>query len=225
MIIQSNPFPFVSASGDDGLLGQYLFENNLNDSSGNGRNATAPNGVTYVPGKIGTYAASLNGTNQYIELPALSDWDELDSKDFSCFFWFKSTDKSQVHQIIGNYSTLTAISPTPNQYWNMPTLTSGYPYVNYRRDNTESKNFIGSFDVCDDTWRLLGYVKDGTTLELWVNNVKLGSNSLSTEGSCANNQPVRIGVQYGRYKAMSIDNLRLYNRVLTTAEKTALYNE
>ena len=204
-------------------LAFYEFENNLNDSSGNGRTATAPNSLTYGTGIVGTYSAELDGIDQYIDLPSLTDWNELNGKDFSCFFWFKSTNANN-GQIIGNSSRLVGSSPA--NYWMNITNTNG-TIRNYYVPTSPGtvKAFNGTINVCDGDWHLLGYVKDGLTIEGWVDNAIDASETLATDGSVDSGEPVRVGVHFGRFKDMAIDNLRLYDRVLTTEEKTALYNE
>ena len=229
MIIQNSaPFPLTPAGGiPTDALAFYEFENNLNDSSGNSRTATAPNSLTYGTGKIGTYSADIDGTSQYIELPADAVWDDLNGEDFSCFMWFKSTDKALAYQVIGNYSTLTAVGPTPNQFWQLVTnQTTGTGRAVYRRDNgAQLAGVNGTTDICDGDWHYIGFVKDGVTIELWVDNVREGTASLSVDGTCANNQEIRVGIQFARYQALAIDNLRIFDRLLTADEKTALYNE
>jgi hypothetical protein len=45
------------------FLAWYPFEGNAQDASGNGYNGTLSNGVTFVAGKIGAFAAQFNGSN------------------------------------------------------------------------------------------------------------------------------------------------------------------
>jgi hypothetical protein len=231
MLLLASPFPIKPPTGGaipTDYEAFYEFENNLNDSSANGNTATdGGTSVTYTTGKFGTYAVVTNGTTQYIQLPTNSVWDELNGKNLSFFVWFKSTDTSLPYQVVGNYSTLTATGPTPNQFWQLVTNQStGTARVVYRRDNAaELAGANGTTNVCDGSWHLLGYVKNGLTIELWVDNVMENSATLSSDGSCANNQPVRFAVQFARYQAETLDNSRIYPDVLTTEEKTALWNE
>ena len=52
------------------LVAQLPFENNTLDNSQNLNRAAAYGGVTYAAGRIGSSAASLNGTNAFVQLPA-----------------------------------------------------------------------------------------------------------------------------------------------------------
>jgi hypothetical protein len=227
LISTPQPFPIPSAVAEDTLLALYEFEDNVNDTSGNSRNATAPNGISYTTGIIGSKAGTLNGTNQYVELPALADWDDLDGVDFSVFLWFNSTDNSETNsQIIGNYSTLASGGPTPNQFWYLNTINTGQVRSTYRRDNgAETVVASSTTDIVDGSDHFVGFIKRGLDLEIWVDNVKENTATLLFDGSCANNQPVRIGVNFGRYLAMTADQCRLYKKALSVSEINALYNE
>ena len=65
----------------------YAFENNANDTSGNGNNGT-PSGITYVTGKVGSYAANFNGTTAYVGSSLRT------AGDFSVALWVKTTGSS-----------------------------------------------------------------------------------------------------------------------------------
>lgn len=60
-------FDLLATSGDETVLGDWRFDNNLNDSSALGFNLTGFNSPTYAAGKVGTHALELNGTNQRAE--------------------------------------------------------------------------------------------------------------------------------------------------------------
>jgi O-glycosyl hydrolase len=54
---------FVLTNVTPAFLAWYPFEGNAQDASGNGYNGTLSNGVTFVAGKIGAFAAQFNGSN------------------------------------------------------------------------------------------------------------------------------------------------------------------
>jgi hypothetical protein len=71
--------PLVKAQSTSGLVAYYPFDGNANDFSGNGRNGTEYNGITYAPGIKGQ-AANFNGTNAYIKaLPQQNLWGDSGS--------------------------------------------------------------------------------------------------------------------------------------------------
>jgi len=56
----------AEAPNSAALVAHYEFENNADDSSGNGNNGTLMGGATYGLGKVGLAALSLNGTDAYV---------------------------------------------------------------------------------------------------------------------------------------------------------------
>ena len=86
----------------DGLVAHYEFENNADDSSGNGNDGEEFGGVSYVDGVIGQ-AASFDGVDDFIEIADSSD---LDLLTFTVVFWTKTfhEDIYQTHQVWVNKS-------------------------------------------------------------------------------------------------------------------------
>ena len=66
----------LTVSSSRGLVGWWKFDEGSGttaaDSSGNGNTMNLVNGVSWVAGKIGSYAISANGTNQYGTVPAVN---------------------------------------------------------------------------------------------------------------------------------------------------------
>jgi hypothetical protein len=68
----------AAATGEDGLVLHYEFEETLIDSSPQLFNAIASDEITYAAGKIGDLSASLGANNEYIQLPAtIVDYNEI----------------------------------------------------------------------------------------------------------------------------------------------------
>jgi hypothetical protein len=68
---------------------------------------------------------------------------------------------------------------------------------------------------------------DGTTIRVYIDNVLAGTKNHPglMEGSGSATGPLVLGFFNSSYWQGSIDDLRLYDRVLTTAEIHSLYNE
>jgi len=230
MLILPHPPKKIISSGipTDGLLGEYLFEDNVLDTSGNTRNATAVNLPTYATGRVGSKCIVLNGVNQFVEFPILPAWQELNGVDFTCGVWAKTIDNSSGHHLIGTFATLTPTSPVPNQYWSMGGPdTSGDMLLDSRVANG-ARRWLTSpkyLTVTDGNWHFYIYEKSGLTVNHYVDNVLVGTATIASDGSTANNQQLRLGVIFARFLAVSVDALRFYDRVLTTEGRTALYNE
>ncbi len=68
------------------LVAQYEFENNTNDTSGQGRNAVAHNGPTYGAGRFGK-AMHFDGIDDYVDIDPFKYTN--DDGEFTLTFWFK----------------------------------------------------------------------------------------------------------------------------------------
>ena len=71
-----------------GLVAHYEFEGTANDSSGNGRNGTAMGDPIFVAGKIGQ-AISLDGIGDYVEITGYKGI--LGANPFSISAWIRTT--------------------------------------------------------------------------------------------------------------------------------------
>ena len=75
-----------------GLYLSYNFNGNLNDSSGNNRNATQNGTITYGVGRKGVAGTAINfGANSYIKTPVLPS-----SNVWSFSFWIKTTQNNKI---------------------------------------------------------------------------------------------------------------------------------
>jgi hypothetical protein len=68
-----------------GLVTYWAADGNALDSSGNGHNGTLQNGAGFGPGIVGQ-AFALNGVNQYVSVPASTDW-AFGSGPFTVALW------------------------------------------------------------------------------------------------------------------------------------------
>lgn len=75
------------------------------------------------------------------------------------------------------------------------------------------------------TWSHIIGTWDGITIHIYVNNALAGSRIHDTPVPRQAVGPLILGYFLGDYWAGSIDDLRVYNRILTPAERTELYNE
>jgi len=95
----------LGTSLDSNIYGVYNGDN-VNDSSGNARNGTNVNGVTFTTGKVGN-ALTFNGSSNYVALPN-SSFDF--TGDFSISTWVKIPSAPSAAGFIfhnGNYDVAT----------------------------------------------------------------------------------------------------------------------
>ena len=78
--------PIASASLSDGLVAYYPFNGNADDESGNGNNGTPHGEVSYVDGVIGN-AASFDGINDYVRIAQSPTLNNLQTMTLT--YWIK----------------------------------------------------------------------------------------------------------------------------------------
>ena len=207
----------------DGLVAYYPFNGNAYDKSGNGNNGTILGGATFSEDHYGNPngALSCDGIDDYVALPNESSFDLT---EFSIVMWIKVPDYSKENWLIskgfyfGNYTiTINEVShPWPGY--------AGYVH------QTASGNWSTFIDLSGPV-PLNEYFQVAVTVgpagfKGYING-NLKRQVISTTSPKLNDDPVTIGA--GGYDSISdfflgdIDDVRIYNRVLSDSEVTELY--
>ena len=218
MIINSFIFATSSTLWNN-LLSYYTADNTPNDSKGS-INGTLFNGATYGTGKINN-GFSLDGVNDFVDFGNNFDFDGSTAFTFS--FWMNLsnlTDKTIIGKwnsgnfgylffLIGSKLRIALSNNVSTNILRIDTvnsLTTGLKHIVISYDG--SKNVSGLTVKIDNTSQSL------TTL----NNTLTGS--ISTTDSFRISPNV-VGLNY---MVGIIDELAIWNRVLTATEVTELYN-
>jgi hypothetical protein len=196
----------------------YAFEGNALDTSGNGFNGTAT-AVSYVTGKVGAQAAQFNGSSSYVSVPrSITD-------NFTVAMWVKTTDSA---------------GSAGGQWWSGKGLVDGEvggggadwgtAIVNGKfalgvGSTSGDTTIASSVNVNDGTWHHLAATRDNSSgaIAVYVDGVLRGSGTGPT-GSRTWPPNLRIGsIQTGNnFLNGTIDDVRLYDRILTGGEISAL---
>ncbi len=208
-VISVNSLGKVTKSLENGLVGYWTFDEGTGsalayDSSGYGNNATwNGTGGHYQQGKIGD-AALFNGSSDYLTVTQ----SQLTNSTFCS--WILSTSPATLANMVGGSGIITypAISGT----------FRNYDGVAWRTSTTTISQSVW-YHVC---MSFAGGTKD---LKLYVN----GSQEYSGIGlsTYTSGQLRTIGRYYAsavRYWIGMIDDLKIYNRVLSGTEIQNLYN-
>lgn len=189
-----------------GLLAFYNFSDNA-DASGNGVSLTNDNGVTFSAGKIGN-AANFNGGNRlysnYQILPA------------SVSFWIKTNSFGGFK----NMFAMTADNDTKAIY-----LVQGLSDGKLRFYSDNGSILTSSAQVADNQWHHIVVNATGGQISIWVDG-SLDATAAGNVGSYGSISKFGWGAypHGGDFLTGQLDAGGFWNRALTSAEVTELYN-
>lgn len=209
-------------ASSNGLVAEWLFNGNANDTSGNGMNGTA-SGATLTAGRGGqaNTAYSFNGSNNYIALTNTTPLN-FTGGQFTVSSWVK----------LGTLPTSSAwydiLSSTGGGDWSVGINAAANGSGLLRMTKiSQIDSPIGPV-IPQNTWKLLTVVFNGpspATVSYYVDGA-LANTVTWTYGGQGNFAPAtkRIGSRASSgYFNGTIDDIRVYNRALSPEEITSLY--
>ncbi len=199
------------------LAAYYKLDGNTLDSSGANNNGTINGNVTFIPGKIGTNAASFDGTNGYIQIPVSI------RNDFTIAFWARTTatggtpqwynGKGFVDGEVGGVTTDFGTALVGNKF----AFGVGNPDVTLTATNI----------INDGQWHHLAATRNSTSglMTVFVDGVQQASTTGAT-GTRVATPFLGIGsIQTGLgYLAAAMDDVRLYDYVLSSNQIVGIMN-
>ena len=201
--------------GDEKLWLCPSLDDSADDLSGNGNHGTYNGGMGTVADTSngGVKAYSFDGSNDYISVPFILDPSQT---AFSFSSWVR------LDSLPSYYRTIAQQEGTLGRAWVHTNLPSqGYDLRTSLAGGADSTFNFDSSAV--GTWYHVAFVWDGSTSTFFVNAVDKGGNvSGSMESSTS-------GMRIGYHKSDTtmgwdglIDDVRIFDRALTTSEITAL---
>ena len=200
----------------NGLLAYYTADNTPNDALGT-YNGTLVNGATYGTGII-NQGFSLDGVNDYLSVsPTLGSSFSSPTSAHSYSAWVYKTTSGQKFIIQnGNVGMGTCMIVEPGNYLGMT----------YKGVTTIFSSTTGAGFITLNTWNHCVMTYDGAgNVNLYKNGVNVGSGSVSwTDGTGASNTYIGTYNGISNYFTGLLDEIGIWNRVLTPSEVTELYN-
>jgi hypothetical protein len=209
----------------------WRMDGNVLDSGVNNFATTAFNSPSYTTG-VNLQAISLNGTNQYASTPDSQLLDvSTNSYTVSAWVWQAAASATANHGIVDKRGSATGTSGYRSY---LLCLISGKPRTVIAGTDAASDEVIvtGPSSIANSTWRHVVGVGNRSTkyLYLYVDGTLVASNSIAGVANADSGSAFTIG-----YKATSsttsitylpgaIDDVLFFNRALTQAEITQLYN-
>jgi glucose/arabinose dehydrogenase/chitodextrinase len=209
-----------------GLMGAWGFNEGTGttsaDTSGNGNGATLLNGLAWVTGKYGG-GLSFDGANDYLTVTNSPSLD-ISGNAVTLSMWLNPSTTSTGDQVV------------IAKHWNT-TMTS--PYYQYglelQSNGARPVFFVGTpggvtsaamtSSLAKGQWSHLAVVFNGSTVQFYVNGALVSTGNLSATITARGN-PLRVGSDASTeqfYKGL-LDNVRVYNRALSSADVSADMN-
>ena len=206
----------------NGLLSYYKLEGNSIDSSGNGNDGTEVGVTNYSNGYTSTsnQAVSLSGDNNYVEIPNVING----LSQLTISSWFKYTDSNTWRWIYANHASwvdvgLSIASQHDTMRYHFKTTDASFG-----GSSVDGKIDDGSIKLVANTWYLSTYTYDGNQVKGYINGVLDFTKDISGKIVTPYTQTIGAGYQQQYFKG-SIDEMRIYDRVLSNTEINALYQD
>jgi hypothetical protein len=198
----------------DSLVAFYDFTGNALDSTGKSSQGTVY-GATLTTDRFGRlfHAYDFNGVDSRIEFT-----EDFDLPERTINVWFYARNINAVAGVIYN-------SDHPN-------IQNGLTAMNVVQSNSLNELIFSNgsgpyaYSVLENTWLMATFVKNSNHTFYYINGVLLDSLSNSNVNSLDGVVGSRIGCSRNRDRYFDgvIDDLRIYNRALSSSEVAQLYN-
>ena len=199
-------------------VARYEFEGNALDTSGAGYDGAAAAGVSYTTGKAGSQALLLSGgTNSYVVIPRSI------TADFSVALWVKTTDTAGTSssQWYAGKGLVDAEVTGTSADWGTSVTNGKFAFGIGATDTT----IKSTTSINNGAWHHVAATRDSATgtMKVYVDGVL---EATGTGATTARTGPpsFRVGcIQSGvNFLIGSIDEVRIYNRALSSGEVATL---
>ena len=226
--IEVEPEPESVNPGTANLMAYYEFENDVRDSSGHGRHATTYNDPVYASGPTDFETAiSLDGSNDYVEFPIGSVINTL--TDCTIATWVNWSGQANTWQRVFDFGNPPASADEdPMSYMYLTTDAGGYTLhfgITTGGNAAGAEDTITSRGAYPTGWHHVAVTidEDNNTHTLYLDGKIVAQNTAarytpSDLGATTQNWIGRSRWADDPYFSGSIDEFRIYNRVLSDAE-------
>ncbi len=211
--IQDTQPPISCVTPPTNMIGWWPGDGNPNDIVGT-NHATLTNGATFASGLVGQ-AYSLNGTNNFVTVPASASLDQSVAYSFDVWVFWKGHLNPSGHEgiIVKIKDSLGTDS------YSVFIATADNSLYNVLNDNTWVS---GSGTVPLNQWFHLAQTYDGTTARAYINGNQVAT---FTGSRTISSGPLYFGNRAGNGHFFNglLDEIEIFNRALSVAEIQSIY--
>jgi hypothetical protein len=208
----------------NGLVGYYPFTGSANDLSGNNNNGTVT-GAVLTSDRFGNVnsAYDFSASNDFIEVSTTNS--TFNSQTYTYSFWTKN------NILTGDVAFISRLNTNGSVYDNFCFFASaGNASLNYWSTNNNMTGCCDTFglNMLGNIWKHITFTVDSDTIRGYLNGQLVGTRPFVAGINFNNTYPIRFGKSQHPYWAEFsgfLDDIRIYNRAITPAEVTSLYNE
>jgi hypothetical protein len=220
-VIQGCVYQPAGCSVPGGLVLWLKLDGDMTDSSGFNNDAACVNCPALTSDKNGNpdSAYDFNGVDDSVYI---ANDNTLDAEDMTVSFWVKTSDTGDSLDWWGSTFIFDRDQPGfGNPGWAVTLGNGDGTVVFVAGDNDLQSNT----DIGDDAWHHVALLKNSTHKYIFIDGVK--DNSEPDAGTISNNEDIYIGSEGGNddYFNGIIDEVKIYNKTLTTQEILSLYEE
>jgi hypothetical protein len=210
-------------AGNKGLVAYYPFNGNANDESGSGNNGTVL-GASLTQDRFGIHgkAYSFNGNGDYISIP---DNPNLFSDELTISWWYKLTETPSAASVVigwvdGGHRYQQFFNGGQLSYLNGYNVNQPGLYFN----PTYNLNYLNEWKHIVVTYQKTSATTSSTSIYVDGELKQTDNHTLAMDYAPGAN--LFIGKNHnGNFFKGSLDDFRIYNRVLNNNEILALYND
>jgi hypothetical protein len=209
----------------DALVAYYPLNHNAHDKSGNGHHGTIT-GTTSIPDRFGKRKRALmfNGDTDRINCGNPAEFNF--AGPFTLSAWVKPNGDKVDTYIVAKYDfDFNTFIGTPHSY-GMGNADFLFPYGFVGGDfgYSDIRGFGGP--MTPGQWQALAFVYDGQYIGLYLNGGLIGSQLVGQFPPFVNSIPLTIGGTIsGQGFSGGIDDVRIYNRALSSSEVNQVYQD
>jgi len=214
------------SSLNKGLVGHWTMSQDslkgslLADKTPYSNDGTIYGAATFATDRMGqpNKAMSFDGVNDYVTV-ASNGLNKFSYQSFTISAWVK-LEIIQNYTLIWSYDYTSHVSPYYSQHLRINSTREIYFYWN---DGTLMQNIATPAIISKDVWHHIVVTYTSGSQKIYVNS-KEEAVGIATDVISYYNQPVWIGKSnFGITKRALIDDVRIYNRVLSAEEIKLLY--
>jgi hypothetical protein len=212
---------YLASNTQADLVGQWQFEGNLNDISGNGNDATAQGDAVIDNDPERGLIAVLDGSGDYLEIPHSNSLN-ITSDQITLTSWVYFDDVSGGPEIVLAKIVQEGQHSAPYFAYNLCILSNGTPRFFLTTSGTQ-RRLPGSPDFVSGRWYHMAGTYDGSEMILYVDG-EVSATMNATGDINGYDTPLFLGINGARGEPMAgkIDDVRIYDNALEQVDIQAL---